>query len=392
MVDVDPVRIAQVVANLLNNAAKYNDKPGHILVSAAREGDEAVVRVLDDGVGIDEDLLPQVFDLFTQADRSVARSQGGLGIGLTLVRSLVERHGGSVAAFSEGPGRGSEFVVRLPALAGPSKSEMEAKTNGGSAAASAAVSRRVLVVDDNADAARSFAEIAALWKHDVRVTYTGAAALELAKSYHPDVVLLDIGLPGMSGYQVARLLRGAAGNCQDDARGDHRLRPGGGPAAVARGGVQLPPRQARRSRRPARRLGGAAGVSGMARPAQSGPLSLRERVRVRAKRDGLKRSDVLARCHCWLVQQCRGAARTGGGRALPREGTAGRASSGTRRRWTMRSRRSAGDPALALTLSRRERGPDSPRRETAANQLGRRVKPRRRCCGVLMTIDSKLRR
>ena len=126
--DVDPVRIAQVVANLLNNAAKYNDKPGHILVSAQREGDDAVVRVLDDGVGIDKDLLPQVFDLFTQADRSVARSQGGLGIGLTLVRSLVERHGGSVEAFSEGPGRGSEFVVRLPALAGPPKSETETKT------------------------------------------------------------------------------------------------------------------------------------------------------------------------------------------------------------------------------------------------------------------------
>ena len=166
------------------------------------------MRVLDDGVGIDKDLLPRVFDLFTQSDRSVARSQGGLGIGLTLVRSLVERHGGRVEAFSEGPGRGSEFVVRLPALAGPATSEKEAATDGHSAAAPAAsVSRRVLVVDDNADAARTFAEIASLWKHDVRVTYTGAAALELAKSYHPDVVLLDIGLPGMSGYQVARLLR-----------------------------------------------------------------------------------------------------------------------------------------------------------------------------------------
>ena len=112
--DADPVRIAQVIANLLNNAAKYNDKPGHILVSADREGDEAVVRVLDDGVGIDKDLLPRVFDLFTQADRSVARSQGGLGIGLTLVRSLVERHGGRVEAFSEGPGGGASSSSACP--------------------------------------------------------------------------------------------------------------------------------------------------------------------------------------------------------------------------------------------------------------------------------------
>ena len=160
--DADPVRMAQVVANLLNNAAKYNDKPGHIVVSAAREGDEAVLRVLDDGMGIDPELLPRVFDLFTQADRSVARSQGGLGIGLTLVRSLVERHGGRVQVESEGPGKGSEFIVRLPALREqPADHTLQKQPDGQPGFPAAMVQRRVLVVDDNADAARAFAEIAA---------------------------------------------------------------------------------------------------------------------------------------------------------------------------------------------------------------------------------------
>jgi PAS domain S-box-containing protein len=205
--EADPVRMAQVLTNLLNNAAKYNDKPGHILLSGQCKGDEVIVRVLDDGMGIDAALLPRVFDLFTQADRSVARSQGGLGIGLTLVRSLVEKHGGSVQAFSEGPGKGSEFVIRLPALQDKATNGNGNKPEVQSHLGGAAIHRRVLVVDDNVDAARTFAEIATLWKHDVRVAYNGTTALELANSYHPDVVLLDIGLPGMSGYQVARQLR-----------------------------------------------------------------------------------------------------------------------------------------------------------------------------------------
>jgi signal transduction histidine kinase/ActR/RegA family two-component response regulator len=204
--DVDPVRIAQVITNLLNNAAKYNPNPGHIVLTAVRQGDAAVLRVLDDGIGIEKNLLPRVFDLFTQADHGVARAQGGLGIGLTLVRSLVERHGGSVEAFSEGPGKGSEFIVRLPVAAAPPEGGQR-KGDGHAALAPVKVQRRVLIVDDNIDAARAFAEVAALWKHDVRIASNGAAALELAKSYHPDIVLLDIGLPGMSGYQVARQLR-----------------------------------------------------------------------------------------------------------------------------------------------------------------------------------------
>ncbi len=196
-----------MITNLLNNAAKYNDKPGHIVLTAERQGEEAVVRVLDDGIGIDKELLPRVFDLFTQADRSVARSQGGLGIGLTLVRSLVERHGGSVEVHSEGPGRGSEFVIRLPAAAAQPAAAERPQGDGHAPLGPARVQRRVLVVDDNIDAARAFAEIVSLWKHEVRVASNGAAALEMAKTYHPDIVLLDIGLPGMSGYQVAKQLR-----------------------------------------------------------------------------------------------------------------------------------------------------------------------------------------
>jgi len=207
-IEADPVRIAQVVANLLNNAAKYNDKPGHIWVSVERQEERAVLRVGDDGIGIERDLLPRVFDLFTQADRSIARSQGGLGIGLTLVRSLVERHGGAIEARSEGPGKGAEFVVRLPLLAQAPRVAGQGDKNGKSRREGAQGPRhRVLVVDDNVDAARTLSEMAALWQHDVRVAHNGVEALETARNYRPDVVLLDIGLPGMSGYQVAQELR-----------------------------------------------------------------------------------------------------------------------------------------------------------------------------------------
>jgi CheY-like chemotaxis protein len=204
-VEADPVRMAQVVANLLNNAAKYNNKSGHIWVSAERKGETAILRVRDDGIGIEQNLLGKVFDLFTQADRSIARSQGGLGIGLTLVRSLVEMHGGTVEARSEGADRGSEFIVRLPVLVAPPRPEeapADGKTHG-----APAKPQRVLIVDDNVAAARILSEIAARWQHDVRVVHTGETALEAARDYHPDVVLLDIGLPGMSGYEVAAQLR-----------------------------------------------------------------------------------------------------------------------------------------------------------------------------------------
>jgi two-component system CheB/CheR fusion protein len=159
--------------------------------------------VRDTGIGITPELLPHVFDLFMQAERSIDRAQGGLGIGLTLVRSLVEMHGGTVQAFSEGLGKGSEFVVRLPVSKGKSKKAARPEK----APSAGAAPRRVLVVDDNVDAAESLATMIRTWGHEVRVAYDGPEALAVVPPYHPDLILLDIGLPGMSGYQVARSLR-----------------------------------------------------------------------------------------------------------------------------------------------------------------------------------------
>jgi signal transduction histidine kinase/CheY-like chemotaxis protein len=201
--EADPARLAQVVANLLNNAAKYTDERGRIVLSAAREGGEAVVRVRDTGVGIPAEMLPRVFDLFAQADRTLDRAQGGLGIGLTLVRRLVEMHGGTVEAHTEGPGKGSEFVVRLPALAGPPRG----RPSGGGEIVAAATSRRVLVVDDNADSAEGLAVLLRLRGYEVRTAGDGESALAEAAAFRPGVVLLDLGLPGPDGYEVARRLR-----------------------------------------------------------------------------------------------------------------------------------------------------------------------------------------
>lgn len=200
----DPTRLEQVVVNLLNNAAKYTEEGGQIRLSARQEGDEMVLRVRDTGVGIAPEILPHVFDLFTQADRSLDRSQGGLGIGLALVRNLVEMHRGTVDAWSPGLGRGSEFTVRLPVLLSPASHAPNAPTPP---AGQVAGGLRVLVVDDNEDAANMFAEVLGIWGHDVQRAYTGPIALEMAAAYRPDVVLLDIGLPGINGYEVARRLR-----------------------------------------------------------------------------------------------------------------------------------------------------------------------------------------
>jgi len=201
--NADAARLEQVVVNLLTNAAKYTPDGGRIALSVQQEGDDCVLRVRDSGVGIAPELLPHIFDLFTQAERSLDRSQGGLGIGLALVKSLVELHQGRMEAVSA-LGHGSEFVVRLPVVL--AAAEQSASTplvldrpTG--------VSLRVLVVDDNVDAAESLAELLTAYGHDVRTAYTGPTAVAAASDYGPNVVLLDIGLPELDGYQVAQRIR-----------------------------------------------------------------------------------------------------------------------------------------------------------------------------------------
>jgi PAS domain S-box-containing protein len=204
--EADPVRLAQVLANLLNNASKYTDERGRIILTAAREGRWAIVRVRDTGAGIPTDLLPRIFDLFAQGEWTRDQAQGGLGIGLTLVRDLVRMHGGTVEAFSEGLEHGSEFVVRLPALEHRPALLVPGGASG-TAADEPATARRVLVVDDNTDAAETLALMLQLAGHDTRTAPDGPSALALARTFRPEVVLLDIGLPGMDGHEVARRLR-----------------------------------------------------------------------------------------------------------------------------------------------------------------------------------------
>jgi len=204
----DRTRLEQVVANLLNNAAKYTEPGGRIELSADSDGGQVVVRVRDNGVGLTAEMLPRVFDLFAQADGTLARAQGGLGIGLTLVRNLVEMHGGRVSAASDGPGLGSEFTVRLPVAADPAAGADAAEPAPAPGPPSAL---RVLVVDDNVDSARSLARVLKLWGHQPRVAHGGQEALDSALAGPTDLVLLDIGLPGMDGYEVARLLLSRTG-------------------------------------------------------------------------------------------------------------------------------------------------------------------------------------
>jgi signal transduction histidine kinase len=207
----DLTRLVQVVTNLLNNAAKYTDAGGHIWLTAAMEGEWAVLSVRDNGIGIRADVLPRIFDLFVQSDRALDRAEGGLGIGLTLARNLVEMHRGSVTASSGGLGKGSEFVVRIPALPyrGANRSEVGKKHEIGPPSPSAR--RRVLIVDDNVDAAQSLAMLLQLYEHNVRVVHDGKSALVEVSTSRPEVVFLDIGLPGMNGYQVASELRSKYG-------------------------------------------------------------------------------------------------------------------------------------------------------------------------------------
>jgi len=204
-VDADPARLAQVFANLLNNAAKYSEPNGRIALTVDRQGSDIAVSVRDGGIGIPEEMLPRIFDPFSQVNQSLERCQGGLGIGLTLVKRLVEMHGGSVAAHSAGTGKGSEFVVRLPipiALAAPGSPATPDEP-----VAEAPARWRLLVIDDNNDAATSLGMMLSTLGYETRTAYDGLAGLEAAAEFRPDVVLLDIGMPMMNGYDVARRIR-----------------------------------------------------------------------------------------------------------------------------------------------------------------------------------------
>jgi len=201
--DADPIRLAQVFSNLLNNAAKYTKLRGHIWLTAERQGSDALVSVRDNGIGIPGDMLSRIFDMFTQVDRSLERSQSGLGIGLTLVRRLVEMHDGSIEARSNGSGEGSEFLVRVPVFIQvfhePPKSDRPK--------AAALSECRILVVDDNKDSADSMAMLLRLKGNDIRTAHDGLEAVEAAESFRPELVLLDIGLPKLNGFEVARRIR-----------------------------------------------------------------------------------------------------------------------------------------------------------------------------------------
>ena len=201
----DPTRIMQVICNLISNAAKYTPPRGNITIGARRrDGGALELVVRDTGIGIPPDMLDKVFDMFTQVTQSIERSQGGLGIGLTLVKRLVELHGGTVEARSAGPGQGSEFVVRLPEQAGSALPERVAVVTQPAAPTAA---RRILVADDNRDAADSLAFMLRLSGHQVRIAYDGQQAIEMAESFRPALALLDIGMPRLDGYETARRLR-----------------------------------------------------------------------------------------------------------------------------------------------------------------------------------------
>ena len=207
MLDADPVRLAQVIGNLLTNAAKYTEANGRIWLTAERDDGHISLHVRDTGIGIAADMLPHVFDLFVQVDKATARSQGGLGIGLTLVKNLIEMHGGTVDAKSAGLGKGSEFIVRLPLSQLEPQKNSDDDRDGQQQLDSSSPGHRLLVVDDNEDAANSLAVLLRLKGHQVKVAHHGRAALEIAQNYRPDMIFLDIGMPGMDGYEVARRLR-----------------------------------------------------------------------------------------------------------------------------------------------------------------------------------------
>ncbi len=203
-IEADLTRLAQVFSSLLNNAARFTQVGGHIRIVAEHDDREIVVRVTDDGIGIVAQVLPHIFEMFVQGDASLERSRGGLGIGLTLVKQLVEMHDGSTVARSEGPGRGSEFTVRLPFQGGPAArgpAPVPEET------AMASVPHRVLVADDNEDSAKSLSIMLSMMSNEVRTAYNGVQAVDAAESFHPDLAILDIGMPKLNGCDAARRMR-----------------------------------------------------------------------------------------------------------------------------------------------------------------------------------------
>jgi len=204
IIDADLTRLAQVFLNLLNNAAKYSDPGGHIQLHAERQGSDVVVSVRDTGIGIADHQLPDIFEMFSQVDRSLEKSQGGLGIGLTLVRSLVEMHGGRVEAHSEGLGKGSEFVVRLPVVV---KASLPQAVGGSEDSTPSKLALRILVVDDNRDSASTLSMMLKILGNKTRAAYDGEEAVAAALEFQPDVILLDIGLPKLNGYEACRRIR-----------------------------------------------------------------------------------------------------------------------------------------------------------------------------------------
>jgi CheY-like chemotaxis protein len=203
--DADLTRLAQVFGNLLNNSAKYTERGGRIWLTATREDDQAVVTVQDTGIGIPAHALPKIFDMFSQVDRSIERSTGGLGLGLALVKGLVEMHGGTVEAASPGQDRGSTFTVRLPVLKDRTDSPSGVSDEGWPSPSG--TKRRILVVDDNRDAASSMAMILKLQGDEVRCAHDGIEAVELAEEFRPQVILMDVAMPKLNGYEATRRIR-----------------------------------------------------------------------------------------------------------------------------------------------------------------------------------------
>jgi CheY-like chemotaxis protein len=203
--EADPVRLAQVFSNLLNNAARYTEANGCIRLSVERQGSDVVASVTDNGIGIAAESLPRIFEMFAQATPALERSQSGLGIGLSLVKGVVELHGGRIEARSDGPGRGSEFVVRLPIIL--EKQLQEAKPQGHDDGSLCVAKCRILIVDDLKDSADSLAMLLRMSSHEVHTAYDGEEAVVAAEKFRPEVILLDIGMPKLNGYDACRRIR-----------------------------------------------------------------------------------------------------------------------------------------------------------------------------------------